>query len=211
MSTTIKKYLKAYNLVQLIGWFLALLIVPINIFISFIIICIVQLLSLLEVFHAYKKWSNSSVLFCFLQIGARLMILQIASFLYFSQTNFSPINFFTKENLEIVLHIMLIIWSIAEIIRYGFYVSIFCNVKSNKFLWLRYHAFIVCYPVGVICEIYLLLNVFLVSTTIPKIFIVLVFIVYAIAFPVLYLHLLKQRKKKLMISNTPTIIGGFDS
>jgi Flp pilus assembly protein TadB len=78
-------------------------------------------------------------------------------------------------------------------------------------LWLRYHAFIVCYPVGVICEIYLLLNVFLVSTTIPKIFIVLVFIVYAIAFPVLYLHLLKQRKKKLMISNTPTIIGGFDS
>lgn len=197
MNSSIDKYLKAYNLVQLIGWFLALLIVPIDIFISFIIICVVQLLSLLEVFHAYKKWSNSSVLFSFLQIGARLMILQFASFLYFSPTNFSPIYFFTKENLEIVLHIMLITWSVAEIIRYGFYVSVIYKEKNNKFLWLRYHAFIVCYPIGVICEIYLLINVFLVSASITKFFIVIVFIAYTIAFPGLYLHLLKQRKKKL--------------
>lgn len=197
MNTSLEKYLKAYNVVQFIGWLLALLILPIDIFISFYIICVVQFISLLEVFHAYKKWNNSSVLFCVLQIGARLMILQIASFLFFNSTSFSPICFFTKENLEIILHVMLMTWSIAEIIRYGYYLSISYKEKNNKFLWLRYHAFIVCYPVGVICEIYLLINVFLVSNLISKIFIVTVFIIYAIAFPGLYFHLLKQRKKKL--------------
>lgn len=37
-------------------------------------------------------------------------------------------------------------WSIAEIIRYGYYLH-----KNSKLIkWLRYNAFIINYPIGVI-------------------------------------------------------------
>ena len=77
MNARIEKYLKAYNLVQLAGWLLALVSLPFSFMLSFYTVCFVQLLSLLEIFHAYKKWNNSSPLLCFVQIAARLFILLI--------------------------------------------------------------------------------------------------------------------------------------
>lgn len=186
MNARIEKYLKAYNLVQLAGWLLAIITLPVFFEISFCIICIVQLLSMLEIFHAYKKWNNSSPLFCFIQIGARLMIL------YF------VFSFCKEEIFKAIVHLMFIAWCTAEVIRYAYYISELYKEKHNKFLWLRYNAFIICYPIGLICEIYILINVFVISSSFLKILIVLILLAYVIAFPMLYLHLLKQRKIKII-------------
>ena len=52
MNARIEKYLTAYNLVQLAGWLLAIISLPINFLFSFYAICVVQLLSAAEIFHA---------------------------------------------------------------------------------------------------------------------------------------------------------------
>lgn len=201
MNARIEKYLKAYNLVQFVGWLLALLILPVNFILSFYIIYGVQLLSLLEIFHAYRKWTHSSPLLCFLQIGARLMILYFV--LALSIKFFIPIHhlFFTNDKVETIAHIMFIAWCTAEIIRYAYYLTELYQMKHDGLLWLRYTAFIICYPVGLICELYILTNVFVATPLLLlKILIILIFTGYAIAFPRLYLHLLKQRKQKLSFS-----------
>lgn len=197
MNARIGIFLKSYNLVQLIGWLLAMLVVPVDILIAFYLICAVQLLSALEILFAYKKWNHSSVLYSFLQISARCIILIFTSILYLNNANLSPTPTFTKENLDGILHLMFLVWCVAEIIRYAFYSSLFYEEIRNKFLWLRYNVFIVCYPVGIICELYILTYLFLVSNSILKIASVLIFLIYVIGFPMLYLHLLKQRKIKL--------------
>ena len=58
MNARIEKYLKAYNLVQLAGWLLAIVSLPFSFMFSFYTVCAVQLLSLLEIIHAFKKWNN---------------------------------------------------------------------------------------------------------------------------------------------------------
>lgn len=198
MNARIEKYLKAYNLVQFIGWLLALLNLPMNFIVAFYIICSVQLLSPLEIFHAYKKWNNSSVVLCFLQIGARLIILYFASYLSSGFSISSPHPFFTNDKLVTIVHSMFLAWCTAEIIRYAYYLTELFKMKHDGLLWLRYTAFIICYPVGLFCELYILTNLFAVTPFLwIKILIILILFGYAIAFPKLYLHLLKQRKQKL--------------
>ena len=93
---------------------------------------------------------------------------------------------------------MFFAWCTAEIIRYAYYLSELYKMKHDGLLRLRYTAFIICYPVGLISELYILTSVFVVTSMLwVKIFIVFILMAYTIAFPRLYLHLLKQRKQKL--------------
>jgi hypothetical protein len=55
---------------------------------------------------------------------------------------------------------MLLAWFIAEIIRYAYYVSGMFNVQGKLITWLRYSAFIICYPVGVVSEFFIMYTVF---------------------------------------------------
>ena len=192
MNARIEKYLKAYNLVQLAGWLLALVSLPFSFMLSFYTVCFVQLLSLLEIFHAYKKWNNSSPLLCFVQIAARLFILFFTYLLIFL-TIFKKIPFFYE-----VVYAMLLAWFIAEIIRYAYYVSDMFNVQGKLITWLRYSAFIICYPVGVVSEFFVMYTVFKYDDLLSiKILMVVVALIYLYFFPKLYLHLVKQRKLKL--------------
>lgn len=193
MNARIEIYLKAYNLVQLTGWFLALVSLPFSFMLSFYTVCFVQILSLLEIFHAYKKWNNSSPLLCFIQIAARLFILFFTYLLIFF-TIFKEILFFYT-----VVYSMLLAWFIAEIIRYAYYVSGMFNVQGKLITWLRYSAFIICYPVGVIAEFFIMYTVFKYDDLLSiKILMIIVALVYLYFFPKLYLHLFKQRKLKLI-------------
>ena len=172
MNARIEKYLVAYNLVQLTGWLAAIIVLPFNLLYSFWIILFCQIFSLLEIFHAYNKWTNSSPFLCFIQTGARLMIL------YF---------------------IIIILCSIyLQPLKYS---TELLNQKLKGIVWLRYNAFILCYPVGLICEIYIIVNLFVITSLYVKVFLILVLIAYMFLFPRLYLHLLKQRKLKLNSNN----------
>lgn len=194
MNARIEKYLKAYNLVQLTGWLLAIISLPFNFLFSFYTICVVQLLSVLEIFHAYKKWNNSSPFFCLIQIAARLFILFFTFTLLFISI-FREIPFLNQ-----VVYVMLTAWCVAEIIRYLYYVTQLFKIENYTITWLRYSAFIICYPVGLLCEFFILSAVFKFNDSMAiKILMIIVEIIYIFLFPKLYKHLLKQRKQKLVL------------
>lgn len=197
MNASIEKYLKGYNIVQLIGWTFALVSLPLNPLVSILTVVIFQTLSLLEIFHAYKKWTYSSPFYCFVQIGARLFVLFFTCLMIFA-TIFKPLLYF-----EYVVYLMLVTWSVAEIIRYSYYVKQLFNKDNKSITWLRYSAFIICYPIGLFCEFYVMFTVFKYNNILAiKIIMVIASFIYIFLFPKLYKHLLKQRKIKLITNNS---------
>lgn len=192
MNTSIEKYLKAYNCLQLIGWLSAIIILPFNFLLAVYIIFVFHIISLAEVFHAYKKWTNSSPWLCLAQTIARLFII-IFTLLIIIVTLLKPILYFVD-----VVYIMFATWCIAEIIRYVYYITLLFKKENKIISWLRYSAFIICYPVGLVCEFFVMYNVFKYNNNIAiKLLMIIATIVYVFLFPRLYLHLFQQRKKKL--------------
>jgi very-long-chain (3R)-3-hydroxyacyl-CoA dehydratase len=195
MNTQPNRYLKMYNALQLSGWGLALIFLFFNIDTAYAVIALFQVFSLLEIFHAKKKWVSSSPLFCTLQIVARLLILFFVLLVSVQVWGISN-NVFLFNRIVVI---MFFVWCIAEVIRYAYYLSEVMMQDNKSVTWLRYHAFIVCYPVGLLCELYILgLTLLLTSSIGLKILILIIFLAYVIAFPMLYLHLLKQRDKKIV-------------
>lgn len=193
MNASIEKYLKVYNCLQLIGWLSAIIILPFSFLLAAYIIVVFQIISLLEVLHAYKKWNHSKPFLCFVQIVARLFILFFSILIIFV-TILKPIPYF-----EIVVYIMFVTWCIAEIIRYLYYCSQLMKIKNHAIVWLRYSAFIICYPIGLACEFFVIYNVFKYNDIFAiKLLMVVAVMVYVFLFPRLYLHLLNQRKQKLI-------------
>ncbi len=192
MNASIEKYLKTYNVLQIGGWLAGLLCLPFNFLIGYYIIALFQVYSLMEVFYAYKKWYNSSPVYSFLQIGARLFILFFSYVLILSSV-FSPLPWLNE-----IVHIMLMAWCLAEIIRYAYYAMLLFNRDYRWLTTLRYTAFILLYPLGAACECYILFLIFQLNAILwIKILIIGVAILYVFMFPKLYLHLLHQRKQKL--------------
>jgi very-long-chain (3R)-3-hydroxyacyl-CoA dehydratase len=203
MNARIEKYLKAYNLVQLAGWLLALIFISLDIDSAFFIIFFFQFISLLEVIHAHQKWTQSSPFLCIIQIGARLFILVLVKLLFF-QFYFRECNYVDTlvSIMDSVIKSMFYAWCIAEIIRYAYYVTQLFKNENKTITWLRYSAFIICYPIGLTCEFFVMYTVFKHNDIVIKILMVIVAIVYVFLFPRLYLHLLKQRKLKLITNNS---------
>lgn len=109
---------------------------------------------------------------------------------------------------------MMVAWSIAEIVRYGYYTLHLSSGVPGFISWVRYHFFFILYPLGVFSELmmiyqalpyahhvhplyyYLLVVVALVY--IPgksKLFIKIYMLTLFKGFPVLFSHMLNQRKK----------------
>lgn len=192
MNARIENFLKAYNLIQLTGWMMAIFALPFSFLFSLYTIVTVQFLSLSEIYFAYKRWNKSSPLFCFVQIIARLLILFL-TFVIVLISIFRKIPFIDE-----VIYIMLVAWCIAEIVRYAYYVTQLFNKENKSITWLRYSVFIGCYPVGVICEFYILFAIFKYNDQLEiKILIILIAIIYMYFFPKLYKHLFIQRTQKI--------------
>lgn len=190
MNARIEKYLIAYNYIQLFGWIctlISILFFPAKLF---YILCFVQTIAILEIVHAYFKWIKTNFVFAFLQIGARVLMLVIIAELDIEK-EFLNDNFL---NPLFIFKLMTFAWCIAEIIRSSYYL----NKNSKTIIWLRYHAFIICYPIGIASELYLIYSLaFYKSKLSVTIALILLTIAYFIVFPSLYLHLLKQRKLKM--------------
>jgi very-long-chain (3R)-3-hydroxyacyl-CoA dehydratase len=193
MRKNIIHYLKAYNILQLLGWIAALVFSIFDFEVFITTIFFLQVIALIEILHAYKKWNNASVLLTSLQLLARIYILILIYSILLSNL-FNPIH----EYFETILITLLVVWCIAEIIRYSYYIIILYHKKISVIIWLRYNAFIILYPIGVFLEFYIIYMAYKLNSFLPvKIFLVISIIVYIIYFPKLYRHLLQQRKKTL--------------
>ncbi|KAG2733451.1 hypothetical protein G9P44_002976 [Scheffersomyces stipitis] len=88
-------------------------------------------------------------------------------------------------------------WSLAEIIRYGFYaVKLACDEVPSWMFWLRYNMFILLYPVGLVAESTVVISA-LKYTMGSSYFFFLLFALsmYLPGFFTLYGHMFSQRRK----------------
>ena len=115
-----------------------------------------------------------------------------------------------------VLPILFVVWGLSEIIRYPWYTLTSLGLCPNFLTWLRYSAFIILYPIGILAELggYWAaksqietytgydLPVSMGETTITlfkfKYWVIFgIIVLYPIGGPYLYMYMLKQRNKKL--------------
>ncbi|KAL8208588.1 hypothetical protein R6Q57_008000 [Mikania cordata] len=143
-------YLFFYNSVQAFGWAIALFRISIGFFSTKSVnggyssagelICLLQTLAFIEVIHGALGIVPSGFLFPLMQWGGRThFLLAIVRQIY------------EVQELPAVL-ITFVSWCCIEIIRYPFY-ALSCLGNCPSFLtYLRYTAFIVIYPIGVVGE-----------------------------------------------------------
>nr|GEU62727.1 protein-tyrosine phosphatase-like protein [Tanacetum cinerariifolium] len=204
-------YLFVYNSLQAFGWSIALF----RILVEFLstkslngayasageLICILQTLAFIEVIHGAIGIVPSGFFFPLLQCAGRVYFL-LATVCGINEVQELPAVFIT-----------FVAWCFAEIIRYMFY-AMSCVGNSPSFLtYLRYTAFIVILPTGVVGELwtmYQTLQIVLEKNVYADYFASIPFNYYTfvkvgfICHPSLcllvYLQLFKQRRSKLRLA-----------
>ncbi|XP_045111421.1 very-long-chain (3R)-3-hydroxyacyl-CoA dehydratase hpo-8-like [Portunus trituberculatus] len=162
---------------------------------------IFQSLAILEVLHAAVGLVPSSVAMVIPQVTSRLVIL------------WPVLCAVNNTHSSIGLPMLLVAWSVTEVIRYAYYfLSILKHVPSIL-TFLRYTLFIVLYPVGVTGELLCLYAALptvaktrMYSVSMPNALnatfdlhstLIVFALLYLPVFPMLYMHMFAQRKKVL--------------
>lgn len=145
-------YMIFYNILMNVGFmyiFVTLIINFINNGLSFIPISyqkvgfflkIMQTLQCVEIIHPLLGLVKGGPLMPFLQIGGRMFIL-------YMMVDWEP-----KIHPQPVVFVLIFVWSLIENIRYPYYFLQLFNTEIAFLSWLRYNAWIICYPIGWTCE-----------------------------------------------------------
>ncbi|XP_026764005.1 very-long-chain (3R)-3-hydroxyacyl-CoA dehydratase hpo-8 [Galleria mellonella] len=210
-SALAKCYLLAYNGIQTLGWTYLLLNTAIHFLnrgtldtlwpqIKWTVI-IFQNAAVLEVLHAAIGLVPSGVFVVVMQVYSRVFLVCGILLVTYGAT-ISP-----------GLALCVLAWSVTEIIRYGYYTLNLVNFVPRSLLFLRYSTFILLYPLGITGELLCMYhaldeiaekNIF--TMTIPNewnilfnyyYFVIFYMILYIPLFPVLFGHMMSQRKKML--------------
>ncbi|KAB7500478.1 Very-long-chain (3R)-3-hydroxyacyl-CoA dehydratase hpo-8 [Armadillidium nasatum] len=144
-------YLVAYNVFQFTGWFV-LLVKTFN-HISYngyeveglwketgVCLKIFQTLAILEIFHSLFGIVKSSVVTTTVQLFSRVFVV------------WGILNIAQSSQMSIGLPLILIAWTITEVVRYSFYFLNILKVVPWILIYFRYTFFIVLYPLGVLGE-----------------------------------------------------------
>merc|ERR1712137_1113852 len=205
-----------YNLVQTLGWSFILYSVVMN----YVrgqgpemvwpkvgeALIIFQNAALLEVLHSLVGLVRAPVGTTFIQVMSRVLIT------YFCME-------FPECREGYIFTMLMISWSVIEIVRYSFYVTDLLDVDFYPHKWLRYSLFVILYPSGVFSEIATLYfalpaiqrsGLFGVADfpvgplTLWTITIFFLIFLYVPGFPVMFGHMVTQRKKKLAVAPPPS-------
>eukprot|EP00752_Nemacystus_decipiens_P002563 g2403.t1 len=157
-----------------------------------------QLLSTLELVHAFVGLVRSNPMNIFMQVGGRDLAL------------FSVVTAFPPARGSPWVLVMFLAWATSEVIRYPFYALSIAGMCPPFLHWLRYTAFIVLYPLGFAGELgtWIVGLPHIKAVGLPGVpglpegstiyalyaYIVLAFVVGA---PKLYMHMIRQRGKQL--------------
>ncbi|DBB16231.1 TPA: hypothetical protein ACH3X3_014555 [Trebouxia sp. C0006] len=174
-----------------------------------------QTAALLEVAHSVLGVVRAPVMTTVLQVTSRVWVvwgIMVAAPAQIASTGVTIVPL-GKDSIELNLMSLLLAWSITEIVRYSFFAFKELGMSPYPLLWLRYTTFIPLYPLGVASEMTM------VALALPHIrksqmwsirmpnafnfafdyflFCLLAVAIYIPGFPMLYLHMLSQRKKVL--------------
>lgn len=106
----------------------------------------IQLLQFLEVMHPLFGYTKSSVLVSLLQTGCRAFVL------------FCMIEAEPRMQTKPVVFYLFVLWCTVEIVRYPYYITQLLNVEISFLTWLRYTIWIPLYPLGIICEVIIIIR-----------------------------------------------------
>ncbi|KAI1842228.1 hypothetical protein JX265_001412 [Neoarthrinium moseri] len=157
-----------------------------------------QTLALLEVLHAALGLVRASPLTTALQIGGKNLVVWtvMVKFPEIIVGNKVGHSWGAWEFLGCVLA-----WGCSEMIRYGYFVVQLSNGDTPNWLkWLRYNAFLVLYPAGLLSEAGLVYLSLIQETPMHPFYrgyLLLGLLTYIPAGPFLYTHMLSQRRKVL--------------
>ncbi|XP_075985304.1 3-hydroxyacyl-CoA dehydratase 1 [Anticarsia gemmatalis] len=206
-----KAYLIAYNTIQTIGWSYMLLQSlshflnrgTLDTFWTEIkwTVIIFQNAAVLEIVHSLIGLVPSGVAVVLPQVYSRVFLV-CGCLMATESAPVSP-----------GLPICILAWSITEIIRYAYYVLNILNAVPQPLLFLRYSTFLILYPIGItgelMCMYFSLDEVAekqLLTISMPNAwnaafnyyyFLIFYMLLYIPIFPVLFGHMLAQRRKML--------------
>lgn len=196
--------LALYNLISALGWghFFANLIVvyPFLGQPGFfektrrgLILC--QCLAIIEVFNSLLGIVRSPLLTTVAQVASRLLVV-IGIFALLPETPAAH---------SIVYITLLFAWSITEIVRYLFYFFTLTskNGPPHFIKMLRYNMFLVLYPTGVASELIIIYSALPIAkakySVYYKYLLIFSMLTYIPGLPMLFLHMLAQRKKMMKV------------
>uniref|UniRef100_A0A914KQX4 Very-long-chain (3R)-3-hydroxyacyl-CoA dehydratase n=1 Tax=Meloidogyne incognita TaxID=6306 RepID=A0A914KQX4_MELIC len=204
-------YLLAYNILQFFGWGSILLKTVRGLMSNLTFpelydsvemeLKIFQTAAILEIFHCIFRLVRSPVGTTTTQVFSRVTVVWLILYKVAS------------SRVSIGVPMLLIAWSITEVIRYSFYALNLINAVPSFLIWMRYTFFILLYPLGAGGE---LLTMFAalpeigerkhLTIEMPNVVnfafhfywaVVLLALTYIPLFPQLYGYMFVQRKKVL--------------
>jgi len=209
----VQGYLFVYNAVQVVGWSVILVKTVLGILSGKsneqlynsveLPLQIFQTAAVLEVVHAVVGLVRSPVGTTAVQVWSRVTLVWLVLFKVVSSRS------------SIGVPLMLLAWSITEVIRYSFYALGLFNMTPYIITWMRYTFFIVLYPAGVTGELLTMV------AALPEIarkkhfalempnsvnmgfsfyyMLIVMMLIYLPGFPKLYFYMFGQRKKVLTV------------
>ena len=194
-----KAWLIGFNVVTLLAWLIYFVHAAIHGFAidkqGLLLLTIAQGLAIFEILNAILGIAGANWLLTTMQVFSRLLIVGIL--------NWVP----AERWMEIDLHstvtgfmLITIAWSITEIVRALYYLTEILSKTIEAITFSRYTFFIVLYPIGVLGEFMVMFTFWewrqfeldLINLSLAG-----VALSYFVFFPKLYMHMWKQRKKKL--------------
>merc|ERR1719491_829588 len=166
MGLTFKDlYLTAFNAVSLVGWTYIQFLCWRHIFlmdpevanaktyslytVSIAPVVILQSSQWVELVHTLLKLTKSNLIIQICQLGGRFSCLILCLlYAYFNSKRVVSTEAYCNEYLDFGYVLLLLVWSMAEVIRYPFYICKLLGVRWTPIEWLRYNAFLVLYPIG---------------------------------------------------------------
>lgn len=193
-------FLPLYNLLSAVGWSYLLYLVislypkvgqPAFFYQTKNVATLVQCGAIIEIINSFLGVVRSPLLTTVAQVSSRLLVV-LGIFQLLPNTS----------GVQSVVYISLLLaWSITEIVRYLYYffMLVFKNGAPKILILLRYNLFWILYPTGVASElriIYCALNAAESQySLLYKRILIAAMLAYIPGFPMLFLHMVAQRKK----------------
>lgn len=149
-----------------------------------------QTLMIMDVVHALLGVVRSDPLTAGAQVASRLVLIWAVQ------------NPFPHLCQSPIYSTMLFAWSLTEVIRYSFLAVKLCGSEPYPFLWVRYSAYRILYPMGILSEWYMMYSALAgPASRLGNVFFYVLALCFGVIWPYgaffLIGHMERQRKKVL--------------
>ena len=166
-----------------------------------------QALAWMEVIHAGTGLAGGGVSAAFIQsLGRSVVLFAILGKIW--------------ESADMTAAILVLVWSLADVFRYVFYIASLFNNCPYWLVWLRYSLFLILYPIGIVSEWLIYLHTLryfddtrLYSINLPNpwnfafdfgVYARIMLVSYLYMGPYMYRYMLGQRRRKLRGNSSGT-------